>query len=348
MPTTTQLHIGDAAAMDAVPSESVDLIVTSPPYPMIAMWDDLFAAWAPESQTALKHGRPHEAFDHMHQALRTVWAECVRVLAPGGLCCINIGDATRTVNDTFQLYPNHTRIVHDLVSLGLHQLPGILWRKATNKPNKFMGSGMLPPNAYVTLEHEHILIFRKEDKRTVSPHRRTDRYESAYFWEERNQWFSDVWTDLNGVGQALDTAASAARDRSAAFPLELPLRLIQMYSIAGDTVLDPFWGTGTTSIAAALLRRHSIGYELDGGVADAFEASLADVPSLSRQYNADRLARHRAFVKQRQSACSYHNPTHDVAVMTRNETNLQLYDVKATATVGRHHYQITYVPHDSA
>lgn len=345
MTTTTQLHIGNAAQMEAIGDASVDLIVTSPPYPMIEMWDDLFAEWVPESEQALRGGDPDAAFNVMHQALDTVWAECARVLRTGGICCINMGDATRTTGGTFRLYPNHARTVQDITAHGLHQLPGILWRKSTNKPNKFMGSGMIPPNAYVTLEHEHILIFRKQDKRTVKPDRRSDRYESAYFWEERNRWFSDVWTDLRGTTQSLATSHADLRSRSAAFPLALPLRLINMYSIAGDTVLDPFWGTGTTSLAAAMLRRNSVGYELEPGFATVFEDAVHTLPERSHRYNTARIERHRRFLRERDTPCKHTNAFYDFGVITKQETELFLHDVDAVDPTGSDSYQFAYQPH---
>ena len=83
----------------------------------------------------------------------------------GGIACINIGDATRTLNDVFCLYQNHTRIASSMLRIGFLSLPCILWRKQTNAPNKFMGSGMMPPGAYVTLEHEYVLILRKGNKK---------------------------------------------------------------------------------------------------------------------------------------------------------------------------------------
>ena len=103
---------------------------------------------------------------------------------------------------------------------------------------------MYPGGAYVTLEHEYILILRKNGKRkfTTQPEKQ-NRRESAYFWEERNIWFSDIW-DLKGIRQ--DIQQKDIRTRSAAFPFELAYRLINMYSVFGDTILDPFLGTGTT------------------------------------------------------------------------------------------------------
>ena len=332
--------------MSSVDDRSVDLVVTSPPYPMIAMWDAMFVEQDASIGDALDDGDGAGAFDRMHAVLRPVWAECVRVLKPGGLMCVNVGDATRSLGNTFQLYSNHARVVECITRLGLHALPGILWRKSTNKPNKFMGSGMIPPNAYVTLEHEHILIFRKHDKRTVAPSRRSDRYESAYFWEERNRWFSDVWTDLGGTRQRLDASTDAAlRDRSAAFPLALPLRLIQMFSIAGDTVLDPFWGTGTTSVAAAMLRRHSIGYEVNAAFETPFVQQMDGLASLAHTYNEARIEQHRAFLRERDAPCKNHNDVYDFGVVTRDEQDVVLYGIDTVTPTGDGNYAMTYQPH---
>jgi len=143
--------------MKEVDSESVNLIVTSPPYPMIEMWDDQFSSSNPEIKEALQNGDGSKAYDLMHEELSKVWAEVNRVLVGGGIACINIGDATRKVNGAFQLYANHSKITGYFEKMGFQVLPLILWRKETNKPNKYMGSGMLPPSAYVTLEHEYIL-----------------------------------------------------------------------------------------------------------------------------------------------------------------------------------------------
>jgi len=162
-----------------------------------------------------------------------------------------------------------------------------------------MGSGMVPPNAYVTLEHEYILPFRKGDRRSFAANA-DHRYDAAYFWEERNRWFSDLWTELRGTLQSLDD--DDLRDRSAAFPFGLPYRLINMFSVYGDTVCDPFFGTGTTGLAAAVAGRNSVGYELDPAFASVFEDRIDDVPALSRQVIDDRLTAHRTFVADEQAA----------------------------------------------
>ena len=115
--------------MNAIPSESISLVVTSPPYPMIKMWDEMFISQNPAIGKALKNRKGPDAFELMHQILDAVWKEVFRVLKNGGIACINIGDATRTINDNFSLYQNHTRMMSYLLKLGFSALPAILWRK---------------------------------------------------------------------------------------------------------------------------------------------------------------------------------------------------------------------------
>ena len=347
METEHRVVLDDARTLSAVDDDAVDLVVTSPPYPLVEQWDDLFAQLDPAVETALDDGDGDRAFRLMHDALDTVWAELERVLAPGGIACINVGDATRTVDGQFQLWPNHSEIVSRMRDHGFTSLPEILWRKPTNSPSKFMGSGTLPPNAYPTLEHEHVLVFRNGDLREFPPGD-DDRYESAYFWEERNEWFSDCW-EILGEDQHLD--GDGTRERSAAYPLEIPLRLIRMFSTYGDCVLDPFLGTGTTTIAAMVAGRDSVGYELDPAFAEAIGESVQQVPELSEQLASDRLEAHREFVETRRAEGNppgYEAENYDFPVTTRNERRMQLYtvaDVASERTDDGHRYLATHDPY---
>jgi DNA modification methylase len=329
METTHAIHAADARAMSALADESVDLVVTSPPYPMIEMWDDLFADLDPAVGTALDAGDGDAAFDAMHDCLDGVWTEVDRALRPGGIVAVNVGDATRSVDGRFRVWANHARVVEAFEALGFEPLPDVLWHKPTNSAAKFMGSGMLPPNAYVTLEHEYVLVFRKGEAREFEP-RADRRYESAFFWEERNRWFTDVWTDVTGDLQALPD--DGLRNRSAAFPFEIPYRLINMYSVYGDTVLDPFWGTGTTSLAAMVAGRNSAGYELEGEFHDFFADRVADLPAISRRVLAERVRSHRAFVDDRPDGdLGYRAEHYDLPVKTRQERGIRFYEVTAVA-----------------
>lgn len=304
----------------------MELIVTSPPYPMIAMWDASFRTQDPAVAEALDRGDGGAAFDLMHRILDRTWAECYRVLRPGGFACINIGDATRTVAGGFQLYTNHSRITTACEALGFQSLPAVIWRKQTNAPNKFMGSGMLPAGAYVTLEHEYILILRKGGKRTFSgDDERRRRRRSALFWEERNRWFSDLW-DFKGVQQRAQSAAP--RERTGAFPLELPRRLIQMYSLREDTVLDPFVGTGTTMLAAVGAGRNSLGVEYDRDYAPVIDGVLTGNRRVLAAARAARFADHLSFLETYRAGkgdgyrFKHHNAPHDMPVITGQETDL--------------------------
>jgi DNA modification methylase len=307
---------------------SIDLVVTSPPYPMIEMWDDLFSSLSPAGADALRIGDGNSAFEAMHMELDKVWRELYRVLKYGAFACINIGDATRSIGGRFRLYSNHSRIIGTFRTLGFDCLPVILWRKQTNAPNKFMGSGMLPAGAYVTLEHEYVLIFRKEAKRQfITDAEKSERMRSAFFWEERNKWFSDVW-DFKGTVQGLNH--SNLRSRSGAYPLELAYRLINMYSLYGDRVLDPFLGTGTTTLAAIACARNSIGMEIDGAFSSFILEQADSFLGIANQLISTRISDHSQFITshmQSKGPVKYVNEPHGFPVVTGQEKALHLYRI---------------------
>ncbi|WP_040625707.1 DNA-methyltransferase [Mucilaginibacter paludis] len=328
---TTKHSILTGAAnkeMEKLNDHSISLVVTSPPYPMIEMWDDIMAA---QNQSIAKEqlkGNGDIAFELMHQELDKIWIQVERTLSPGGIACINIGDATRTINEHFSLYNNHSRIVSAFIKLGFNNMPNIIWRKQTNAPNKFMGSGMLPAGAYVTLEHEWILIFRKGGKRNFKTDAEKQlRRESAFFWEERNVWFSDVW-DLKGAKQRIESPES--RNRSAAYPFELPYRLINMYSVKGDTVLDPFLGTGTTTLAAIASERNSIGIEIDPSFIPIVNENIINAtPVKLNRHIQNRIEQHKLFLHDRsndetKNEIKHFNSHLNLPVMTLQETELRL------------------------
>lgn len=351
MTETTSHHrllFGDARVLRDVEDASVQLVVTSPPYPMIEMWDEGFAEGDAGVRAALDRGDGRAAFEAMHQQLDQVWSELLRVLEPGGMAAINIGDATRKLGEEFRLYPNHARILQSAMALGFSVLPDILWRKPTNAPNKFLGSGMLPGGAYVTYEHEYVLILRKGGPRVFkSSAEKTRRRRSAYFWEERNVWFSDLWTDLRGTSQGLGDPE--LRARSAAFPFELPYRLIQMYSLVGDTVLDPFLGTGTTMAAAIASGRQAIGIERDESFRTTVEAALGEAPTLGMQKARERLNAHRAFVANRLAdgrSFKHHHAGYDVPVITAQERELTLVRPDALIPQGEGRFVSELIPVD--
>jgi DNA modification methylase len=269
MQTHHRIILGNSQQMSELEDGSVQLMVTSPPYPMIAMWDELFCKADPKiAELFQKLNAKGEnqtvrgIYNAMHNYLYEVWAETYRVLVDGGIACINIGDATRSINGKFQLYPNHSRITEVCEKIGFTTLPYILWKKPTTKPmykgkGAFLGSGFLPPNAYVTLDCEFILLFRKGKLRQFPP-KDPLRYESVFTKKERDEWFSQIWS-LKGTRQ---TKTDLER-RTAAYPEEIANRLIRMFSVKGELVLDPFLGSGTTTKIAIISDRNSIGYETD-------------------------------------------------------------------------------------
>ncbi|MCI4365368.1 MAG: site-specific DNA-methyltransferase [Thermoplasmata archaeon] len=241
---TVRLLQGDARHQPLLADASVHLVATSPPYPMIPQWDPLFRALGATDYAA------------QLRVLEGAWRECHRLLVDGGILAVVIGDALRSGDEGFQLWPNHAETQVAAARAGFRPLPYLLWKKPTNKPNAFLGSGFLPPNAYVTLDCEFILLFRKGTLRRFPPHdprRRASRFSRP----ERDRWFSQLWEDIRGTPQR------RAGGRTGAFPPEIPERLVRMFSLVGDTVLDPFAGTGTTLWAAAAAGRHAIGVEWD-------------------------------------------------------------------------------------
>jgi DNA modification methylase len=282
--TQHRIILGNSQHMPELQDGSVQLMVTSPPYPMIKMWDSLFAksdAKIANLLQKLEAERQEEIvgqiYDAMHDYLAKVWYETYRTLADGGIACINIGDATRTLNGKFRLFPNHSRITEICEKIGFTTLPYILWKKPTTKPKykgkgAFLGSGFLPPNAYVTLDCEFILIFRKGRLRKFQPHEKR-RYSSILTKEERDKWFSQIWT-VKGTHQTSDQLER----RTAAYPEEIAERLIRMFSIRGELVLDPFLGSGTTTKIAILNERNSIGYESDESLLALIRRKLSCLP----------------------------------------------------------------------
>jgi len=344
MITTHKIFFNNSNNMRDLSDESIDLVVTSPPYPMIEMWDQIFASQNEKIDRALKQKDGPTAFEFMHQELDKVWDELYRVLKAGGIACINIGDATRTINSHFALYTNHSRIHTYMQKLGFSALPAILWRKQTNAPNKFMGSGMMPPGAYVTLEHEYILMLRKGNKKEFKTNdEKKQRRESSFFWEERNVWFSDVWMDLKGTSQNLFD--NKTRGRSAAYPFELPYRLITMFSVKGDTVLDPFFGIGTTMYAAMAAARNSIGYEIDRNLKEQMISKSSGIVGFSNKRIEERLDKHLAFVHDRvqtKGKFKYINNHYLFPVMTKQETDLIINKLLSINQIDSDSIEVTY------
>ncbi len=331
--------------MNQIEDESVDLMITSPPYPMIEMWDEIFSKQNSEIEEALKKEDGNQAFELMNEELDKVWNEVHRVLKQGGLACIDIGDATRKVGEEFRLYSNHSRILQHCSKLGFSPLPEILWRKQTNAPNKFMGAGMLPSGAYVTLEHEFILVLRKGNKRGFNTkEEKLRRQKSAFFWEERNVWFSDVWEDLKGTRQ--NEIDKKIRERSGAYPFELAYRLINMFSLREDIILDPFLGTGTTTLASMATARNSIGIEIDPKFKKYLLSRFTNLVNFSNKLLETRLMHHLEFVRERtknKGTMGYKSRVYGFPVMTSQEVEI-VFDEPCKITRNENEIEIEYRP----
>ena len=348
MNTTHRIINASSDSMVGVDDNSIALVVTSPPYPIIEMWNECFSKQNKNVAEALQNSDYDRAFDEMHNSLDRVWDEVDRVMIAGGLVCINIGDATKNCNGNFKLYPNHSRIISYFYKKGYSILPDIIWRKQTNAPNKFMGSGMYPAGAYVTYEHEYILIFRKGTKREFSQKKeKKNRQNSAFFWEERNIWFSDIW-DLKGTSQTM--SISNSRIRSGAFPFEVAYRLINMYSVKGDTVLDPFVGTGTTINAAIASQRNSIGIEIERSLCSSIINNSIELLSYAKSYIQERISKHAQFILDQKKLGKdkfYINLNHNFEVKTRQEIELQISQIESISNLNDY-ITVTYMSYQSS
>ena len=244
--TRHDVRIGDSRRMTDLDDETIDLAITSPPY-----W--CIKDYGHEGQIGYQ-----QTYEEYLESLRQVMAEVLRVLRPGCRFAVNIGDQYLRASEhgRYRIQPIPADLTLLGRDLGFDFMGSIIWKKIstthTSGGGQLMGSIYYPRDGQITYEHEYILLFRKQGKwRRPSPE---IKEQSRLTKEERLQWFRGVWEDVLPDRQ---------RGHVAMFPVELPRRLIKMYSFWGETVLDPFLGSGTTSLAAALEGRNSVGYEIN-------------------------------------------------------------------------------------
>ncbi|MBX3117775.1 MAG: site-specific DNA-methyltransferase [Fimbriimonadaceae bacterium] len=253
---------GDSRSMHDLSDASVHLIVTSPPY-----WQ--LKDYGPDNQIGF-HSDFHSYIDDLNQ----VWSECFRVLHEGCRMCVNIGDqfARSVYYGRYKIISIQSEIIHFCEMLGFDYMGTIIWQKVTTVNTTggavVMGSFPYPRNGIVKMDYEYILLFKKPG--TAPRPTKAQKEASVLTTEEWNKYFYGHW-NFPGVRHAKHIAP---------FPVELPRRLIKMFSFVGDTVLDPFVGSGTTSVAAAELERGSVGYELNPEFVEQCRERLADMQSI--------------------------------------------------------------------
>lgn len=249
IPTRHSLNLGDAREMSGLASGSVHLIVTSPPYWTLKEYRD--------SEGQMGH---IEGYDEFLEELDKVWSHCFRALVPGGRLICVVGDvclSRRKNNGRHTVVPLHASIQEHCRKIGFDNLAPIIWHKISNAAyevengSSFLGKPY-EPNSVIKNDVEFILMERKP-----GGYRAPDiptRVLSVISGENHKEWFQQIWSGLTGA---------STRHHPAPYPVEVAERLIRMFSFVGDTVLDPFLGTGTTSVAAARTGRNSMGFEVD-------------------------------------------------------------------------------------
>lgn len=245
MKTNHKIIIGDSRNMAELQNKSVHLVITSPPY------------WQLKDYGTSDQIGFNDSYEDYINNLNLVWKDCFRVLNDGCRLCINIGDqfARSVYYGRYKIIPIRTEIIKFCETIGFDYMGAIIWQKATTMNTTggatIMGSFPYPRNGIIKLDYEFILIFKKSGETPFVS--REIKEKSKMSKEEWNQYFTGHW-NFNGAKQDKHLAM---------FPEELPKRLIKMFSFVDDTILDPFLGSGTTTLAARNLDRNSVGYEIN-------------------------------------------------------------------------------------
>ncbi len=251
-----KIIIGDSRKMDEVKDESVHLIITSPPY------------WQLKDYGVKEQIGYNDSYQDYINNLNLVWNQCHRVLHKGCRLCINIGDqfARAVYYGRYKIIPIRTEIIKFCETAGFDYMGAIIWQKVTTCNTTggatVMGSFPYPRNGIVKLDYEFILIFKKSGKPPKVSKEIKEKSKLSH--DEWNQYFYGHW---NFSGEKQD-------HHLAPFPEELPKRLIKMFSFVGDMILDPFLGSGTTSVVALKNARNSIGYEINEAYSPAIKKRL--------------------------------------------------------------------------
>ncbi len=256
MVNEAKIIIGDSRKMVEVEDGSVDLVVTSPPY-----WH--IKDYGVEGQVGYGQSL-HEYLKDLYR----VWKECYRVIKPGRRFCLNIGDqfARSVIYGRYKIIPLHAEFIAQCEDIGFDYMGSVIWQKKTTMNTtggaSVMGSYPYPPNGMVEIDYEFILIFKKPGKGEKIP--KEMKEESMLTKDEWKEYFYGHWY-FGGARQI---------EHEAMFPDELPKRCIKMFTFVGDTVLDPFLGSGTTVKTAIELERNAIGYEINENFLNVIEEKV--------------------------------------------------------------------------
>jgi len=272
--TKHRLHLGDARDLSWIPDGSVHLVVTSPPY-----WT--LKEYAPGNRDQMGHFKDYE---HFLTELDRVWQECKRVLVGGGRICCVVGDVciARKKGGRHYLVPRHSDIQVRARKVGLDCLQPILWHKIANGVTEVEGNGAgfygkpYQPGGIIKNDIEYILFLRKGGEYRSAP--TLQKALSMLTREEMKTWQRSIWSDLRG--------ASTRDGHPAPYPVEVAERLIKLFSFAGDTILDPFAGTGSTSQAAIISGRNSIANEIEPAYLEIAQRRIVKIARQHRHAGA--------------------------------------------------------------
>src|SRR5690625_2850878 len=248
---------GDSRQMNLISDKSVNLVLTSPPY------------WQLKDYGSKNQIGYHQDYETYINNLNLVWKECYRVLDNGCKLCVNIGDqfARAVYYGRYKVIPIRTEIIKFCESIGFDYMGAIIWQKQTTTNTtggaSLMGSYPTPRNGILSIDYEFILLFKKLGKPSHKVSKEI-KEQSKMTVKEWRKYFSGHW-NFGGEKQT---------GHIAMFPEELPKRLIKMFAFKGETVLDPFLGSGTTSLAARKLGRNSIGYEINSEFIEVAKGKL--------------------------------------------------------------------------
>ena len=264
LPSHHELYQGDARDLSMLDEESLELVVTSPPYFNLKDYENGMGG---EDQLG-----DIDEYEHFNEQIDKVWQQCYEKLRPGGRMVVVVGDVLRSRSEhgRHRVVPLHATIQEHCIDIGFDNLAPIIWYKIGNASLEAGGNARFlgkpyEPGAVIKNDIEYILLFRKP-----GGYRSPDieeRILSVIEADEHQKMFRQLWDDIQGEPQT---------DHPAPYPAELAERLIRMFSFAGDTVLDPFAGTGSTAVAASRCGRNSISVELEEKYVDIAEQRIKD------------------------------------------------------------------------